>query len=122
MRRKIHANPELAFEEYKTSNLVERELKDMGLEVIKIAGTGIIGILNCGDGEIDEKKVLLLRADMDALPLEEETDLPFKSKNKGIMHACGHDVHTANLLGVARILKDMQDDLNAVFKDRKSVV
>lgn len=116
MRRKIHGNPELAFEEFETSDLIERELKDIGLEVMRITETGVVGILNCGHENIEDKKVILLRADIDALPLQEETNLSFKSKNKGVMHACGHDVHTANLLGVARILKDMEDDLNGVFK------
>ncbi len=101
--RTIHANPELSFEEYETAAFVCAELKDMGIEYRRgIAGTGVLGILK---GKNPEKKIIALRADMDALPVCEVVDVDWKSKNENVMHACGHDVHTACLLGAARILK-----------------
>ena len=113
LRRTIHANPELSFQEYKTSELVKKELLSLGLEVKdNIAKTGIIAILK-GKGE---GKTLLLRADMDALPLQEEAPVDYISKNPGVMHACGHDFHTANLLGVAMILNEMKDDFSGTVK------
>ena len=112
-RRKIHENPELAFEEYETSAFVKSELKNYGIEIQEgTPGTGVVGIL---EGK-SAGKVLLLRADMDALPIEEAGELEFKSKNKGVMHACGHDVHTANLLGVARILSELKDEFTGTVK------
>lgn len=112
-RRRIHENPELSFCEYETSKFVEEELKKLGLEVDRgMAGTGVVGLLQ---GK-DEGKILLLRADMDALPLNEEIHLEFKSKNKGVMHACGHDVHTANLLGVAKILCELKNEFRGTVK------
>lgn len=113
IRRKIHQYPELSFNEYKTSELITTELEKLGFEVIKgIASTGVIATLQ-GKGE---GKVLLLRADIDALPIEEETEIEFKSINKGVMHACGHDVHTANLLGVAKILSDLKEEFKGTIK------
>ena len=112
-RRRIHENPELSFCEYETSKFVEEELKKLGLEVYSgIAETGVVGLLQ---GK-SEGKVLLLRADMDALPLDEETDIEFKSKNKGVMHACGHDVHTVNLLGVAKIMCELKNEFHGTIK------
>lgn len=112
-RRKIHENPELSFEEYETSALVREELEKYGIKLQEsIAETGVVGIL---EGK-SAGRVLLLRADMDALPLDEGEDLEFKSKNPGVMHACGHDVHTANLLGVARILSEMKDEFKGTIK------
>ncbi len=109
IRRKIHENPELSFQEYSTSNLVISELESLGLSIEKnLAGTGVLATL---EGH-KEGKTILLRADMDALPIEEGVDLKFKSKNLGIMHACGHDIHISNLLGVARILSDLKDSFN----------
>ena len=113
IRRRIHENPELSFKEYETSKLVISELKKIGLDVTgDIAGTGILASLK---GK-REGKVLLIRGDMDALPIEEEVDLKFKSKNKGVMHACGHDVHTANLLGLAKILAQLKDEIRGTVK------
>lgn len=113
IRRKIHQYPELSFNEYDTSELITTELEKLGFEVIKgIASTGVIATLQ-GKGE---GKVLLLRADIDALPIEEETEIEFKSINKGVMHACGHDVHTANLLGVAKILSDLKEEFKGTIK------
>lgn len=112
-RRRIHENPELSFKEYETSAFVKSELKKYGIKFQEnIAGTGVVGII---EGK-NNGKVLLLRADMDALPLKEETDLEFKSKNEGVMHACGHDVHTANLLGVAKILNELKNEFSGTVK------
>lgn len=112
LRRKIHENPELSNQEYETSKMVEDYLLDLALQVERLGETGVLATLK---GK-EKGRVLLLRADMDALPIEEETDLDFKSKNKGVMHACGHDVHTANLLIVAKVLKDLSEDFNGTIK------
>ncbi|MDQ7025816.1 MAG: amidohydrolase [Anaerolineae bacterium] len=104
-RRAIHANPELGFEEHKTASLVLEALRDMGIEAQAGVGrTGVVARIGNGDG-----RKIGIRADMDALPLDEAVDLPFKSTVAGKMHACGHDAHTAMLLGVAKILHDMPD-------------
>ena len=100
IRRYIHQNPELSLNEFETSKLVAGELKKLGLEVQEGVGkTGVVSNLNPNKCE----KTLMLRADMDALPIQEETNLEFKSQNPGVMLACGHDVHTSILLGVAKI-------------------
>ncbi|CUS76480.1 M20 metallopeptidase family protein [Candidatus Kryptobacter tengchongensis] len=113
IRRKIHQYPELAFEEYRTSKLVAQTLKSLGLKVeTGIAKTGVIGVLE----GVKKGRVVALRADMDALPLQEQTNLPFASKIPGKMHACGHDAHTAMLLGSAMILKQFQNQLNGTVK------
>lgn len=113
IRRKIHQNPELSFKEFETSRLVLEELDKIGVEARGgIAGTGIMAELK---GK-DQGKEILLRAEMDGLPIEESGDHDFKSQSPGIMHACGHDVHTANLLGVAKILVDLKDDFNGSVK------
>lgn len=109
---KIHKNPELSTQEYKTQALILEELEKMGIEAKKIADTGVLGIIR---GK-NPGKTVALRADMDALPIEEETDLIYKSKNKGVMHACGHDAHTTILLGAAKILSSRKDSLNGNVK------
>jgi carboxypeptidase Ss1 len=112
IRRRIHENPELSYREFETSRLVEMELRNIGLEVkAGIAGTGVMGMLRGGKG-----KVVLLRADMDALPVKEQTDLPFKSKKEGVMHACGHDTHVAMLLGAAMILAKHKEKVKGTVK------
>lgn len=104
-RRKIHANPELGFQEHQTANLVAQTLREMGIEVeVGVGRTGVVARLGNGQG-----RKIGIRADMDALPVQELVDLDFKSTVAGKMHACGHDAHTAMLLGVARILHDMPD-------------
>ena len=104
-RRDIHMHPELGFEETRTARLVADTLRDMGLEVE--VGVGITGVVaRIGD---DNGPSIAIRADMDALPIEEANDVPYKSQTPGVMHACGHDAHTAILLGVAKMLNEMPD-------------
>ena len=106
-RRTIHMEPELGFEEHKTSGLVVETLEEFGIEVKKeVAKTGVVGLLRTGR----EGPTLGIRADMDALRIEEENEVPYKSRRKGMMHACGHDSHTTMLLGAARVLA-MNPDL-----------
>lgn len=112
-RRDIHENPELGMQEFRTANKVAEELKKLGIEVqTGIGKMGVVGLLK-GKGE---GKTILLRADMDALPLDEINDLPFRSKNPGVMHACGHDFHTSILLGVAKVLAELKDEFNGNVK------
>ena len=105
IRRRIHRNPELKYEEFETQKLVLQELESIGIKGKKIGGTGVAALIPGGKGKASGK-VLMLRADMDALPVTEETGLPFQSENKGKMHACGHDTHVAMLLSAARLLKE----------------
>lgn len=113
IRRQIHQNPELAFEEYKTSELVFNYLKSLGLTPIKgIAKTGVVAYINGNK----PGKTIALRADMDALPIEEKNDVPYKSKNPGKMHACGHDFHTASLLATAKLLTQFQEHIQGKIK------
>jgi amidohydrolase len=107
LRREFHAHPELSLEETRTSARVAEELENMGIQVEKLADHCVVGIL---EGNKPGKR-LAIRADMDALPIQEENEVSYKSKIPGVMHACGHDGHTAMLLGAARMLKDMQNDL-----------
>lgn len=103
-RRHIHMHPELSFQEFKTAQFVANTLRDMGIEVETGVGkTGVVGRI--GEG----KPVIGIRADMDALPIHEANDVPYRSQTPGVMHACGHDAHTAMLLGVAKILSEMPD-------------
>jgi len=114
IRRKIHMHPELGFEEVKTSELVYEYLKSLGLEVKRLAKTGVVGLLK-GDGE----RTIAIRADMDALPIQEENEVEYASKIPGKMHACGHDVHTAILLGTAKVLsriKNVKGNVKFIFQ------
>ena len=111
-RRTIHRHPELMYEEFETSKLVQETLKDLRIPFQKdIAITGVVGIIGSG-----EEPCIALRADMDALPIHEETDVDFKSEIDGKMHACGHDCHTAMLLGAARVLKENEHKINGTIK------
>jgi amidohydrolase len=113
-RRHIHMYPELGFEEEETSKFVAKELEKLGVDVkTNVAKTGVIGLIK---GTAGEGKTIGIRADMDALPILEETDVPYKSKNEGIMHACGHDAHTAILLGVAKIITKIKDKIKGNVK------
>jgi carboxypeptidase Ss1 len=113
IRREIHENPELSYREVETSALVTRKLRDLGIQVkTNVGKTGVIGLLE-GD---TPGNVVGLRADMDALPINEEVDLPFKSKNSQVMHACGHDSHVAMLLGAAMLLSRHKEQLSGTVK------
>lgn len=111
VRRDIHSYPELRYEEHRTSKLVEEELSRLGFQVVRAAGTGVVGILRVGEG-----RTLALRADMDALPIQEENDVPYRSRVPGKMHACGHDAHVAMLLGAAHVLSSIRGKLRGAVK------
>ena len=114
IRRDIHAHPELRFQEVRTAQLAAEHLKKLGMEThTGIGKTGVVGILHGGLGK---GKVLGIRCDMDALPILEKSDVPFKSQNDGVMHACGHDVHTAVLMGIAQILAGMKNKFRGTVK------
>ncbi len=114
IRRDLHIHPEIRFKEFRTSKIAEKYLKNIGIEVQSgVAGTGIVGVIR---GEKDGGKVIGIRADMDALPMQEKSDIPYRSHIDGMMHACGHDVHTAILIGVARILSDMRNSIKGTVK------
>ncbi|WP_412467180.1 M20 metallopeptidase family protein [Pedobacter sp. KLB.chiD] len=112
-RQHIHANPELSFKEFETSQFIKDKLKKWGIEYTNCANTGVVGLIK---GSQPSDKVIALRADMDALPIHEANDKPYRSKNHGVMHACGHDVHTSSLLGTAYILNQMKDDFGGTIK------
>ena len=115
IRHQIHQNPELSFAEKETAKLAAAEMKKLGFEVEEnIFGTGVCATFINSNKE--DAKTLLIRADMDALPVEEKNDLEFKSKNKGVMHACGHDGHTAILIGTAMLLKELAADFDGNLK------
>lgn len=109
-RRHLHMHPELSFQEWKTSEFIAGELKKMHIPFRSgIAGTGIIATI---EGKKPERRVIALRAEMDALPLTEENRVSYRSKNNGVMHACGHDVHVSSLLGTARILQEIRNEVH----------
>lgn len=113
IRRHLHSNPELSFEEHQTAEFIERKLEEFGIKnVQRIASTGVTF---CLEGSVTGKTIAL-RADTDALPIQETNDTPYKSKKDGVMHACGHDVHTANLLGAAKILNDLKSEWSGTVK------
>ncbi len=113
-RQHIHAHPELSFKEYNTSKYIQQRLLDFGISDFQtIAGTGLVVLIK---GKNPDKKVVALRADIDALPIKEQNDVPYKSTNEGVMHACGHDVHTSSLLGTARILNQLKDEFEGTVK------
>jgi len=109
LRQAIHRNPELAGKEFETVKLIRETLSSTDIDLLKpYLKTDVVGILKGGQAG----KCVGLRADIDALPLQELTDLPYKSRNSGIMHACGHDGHTAILLGAAMVLNAIKDSFN----------
>lgn len=112
MRREFHMHPETSLHEERTGARVAEELEKMGIPYVRIAGTGVLGTIK---GKFPGKTIAL-RADMDALEITEKTGLPFKSQNEGVMHACGHDSHTAMLLGGAKILNEIKDRLHGTVK------
>lgn len=114
MRRYIHANPELSFQETNTGKFIAEKLSEMGVEHRHgIADNGVVALIK---GKNPEKRVIALRGDMDALPIQEKNDVPYKSTNDGVMHACGHDVHTASLLGTVQVLQALRDKFEGTVK------
>ncbi len=112
LRRDFHMYPELGFKEFRTQKIVEKYLKSCGLKVKRMTKTGVVALLE-GD---NSGQTLLMRADMDAIPIEEENDILYKSRNKGVMHACGHDGHMAMLLVAAKILSKYRGEINGNIK------
>ena len=112
-RQHIHANPELSFKEFKTSQYIQDQLKAWDIPFTTMANTGVVGLIT---GDLPSDRVIALRADIDALPILEANDKPYASKNPGVMHACGHDVHTSSLLGTAYILNAMKAEFGGTIK------
>lgn len=114
MRRHLHMHPELSFQEVETSKWVAAQLDAMGVEYRQgVAGTGLVALVK---GRNPKRKTVALRADMDALPITEANKVDYKSRNEGVMHACGHDVHTASLLGAVRILQNVREGFEGTVK------
>ena len=113
IRRHLHAHPELSYQEFETSKYVQAKLTAIGIPFTVIATTGVLGII---EGKNPSKRVIALRADMDALPIIEENKIDYKSNMDGVMHACGHDVHTTILLGAAKILWTLKDEFEGTIK------
>ena len=113
VRHHLHAHPELSYQEFETSSYIQSKLKELGVPFEVKANTGVIGLLK---GKNPESRVIALRADIDALPILEANDISYVSKNKGVMHACGHDVHTTCLLGATKILKELSNEWEGTIK------
>lgn len=113
IRRHLHAHPELSYQEFNTSLFVQERLREYQIPYEIKAETGVIGLIK---GKNPDKKIIALRADMDALPITEANDVPYKSVNPGVMHACGHDVHTTCLLGAAKILSELKEEWEGTVK------
>jgi len=114
LRRHLHANPELSYEEFNTAKFVAEKLRSYGIDPKEgIATTGIVALIK---GKNPDKRTVALRADMDALPIEEANQVSYKSTRPGVMHACGHDVHTSSLLGTAKILNEIKDQFEGSVK------
>ena len=112
-RRYLHTHPELSFNEVETSAFVAKKLEELGLQYERMADNGLVALIK---GAIPSDRVVALRADMDALPILEANDVPYKSQNAGVMHACGHDAHTSSLLGTAKILTQLKDEFAGTVK------
>lgn len=113
IRHHLHANPELSYKEFETSKFIQQKLSELNIPFEIKATTGVVGLIK---GKNPESRIVALRGDMDALPITEENDVPYKSTNAGIMHACGHDVHTTCLLGAAKILQETKDSWEGTVK------
>lgn len=113
LRRHLHAHPELSYQEFQTVKFVAEQLTSFGIESRPVATTGLIAEIK---GKNPDRKMIALRADMDALPILEENNVIYKSKNAGVMHACGHDVHTSSLLMTARILNEIKEDFEGTIR------
>lgn len=113
-RRHLHAHPELSFEEVETGKFVAAQLSALGVEHKHgVAENGVVALIK---GKNPKKRTIALRADMDALPIQEANNVPYKSQNDGVMHACGHDVHTSSLLGTVRILNELRGEFEGTIK------
>lgn len=112
-RRHLHSHPELSFHEVETSAFVAKKLDELGIGWERMADNGLVALIK---GEKPSDKVVALRADMDALPITEANDVAYKSQNEGVMHACGHDVHTSSLLGTAKILTELKSEFGGTVK------
>ncbi len=113
IRHHLHAHPELSYKEFETSKFVQKKLTELNIPFEVKAATGVVGLIK---GKNPAKKTIALRADMDALPIKEETSVPYISQNEGVMHACGHDVHTSILLGTAKILNELKNEFEGTIK------
>ena len=113
IRHHLHAHPELSYKEFETSKYVQEKLTALGIPFEIMATTGVVGLIR---GKNPGKRIIALRADMDALPIKEENKVDYKSQNDGVMHACGHDVHTTILLGAAKILNELKDNWEGTVK------
>lgn len=116
LRRDFHQHPELGFKEIRTSGIIEDYLQNLGLETKRCAETGVTAVMEGTHPKAEEGPTLMLRADMDALPIQEENDVPYKSQNDGVMHACGHDAHSAMLMIAAKILNGMREKIPGRIK------
>jgi amidohydrolase len=112
-RQHLHSNPELSFKEFETSAFIKKLLTDWGIPFSDMANTGVVGIIK---GDLPSDNIIALRADMDALPILEANEKPYTSKNPGVMHACGHDVHSSSLLGSAYILNSLKAEFGGTIK------
>lgn len=113
IRSHLHANPELSYQEFETSKFVQLKLQEMGIAFDVMATTGVLAVIR---GKNPDSRVIALRADMDALPIQEENKAAYRSQKPGVMHACGHDVHTSILLGAARILQELKNEWEGTVK------
>ncbi|HEX6846251.1 MAG TPA: M20 family metallopeptidase [Chitinophagaceae bacterium] len=113
IRHHLHANPELSYQEFETSKFIQGKLNEFGIPYEVKATTGVVGLIK---GKDPDSRIFAIRADIDALPILEENDVPYRSKKKGVMHACGHDVHTTCLLGAAKILNELKNEWQGTVK------
>jgi amidohydrolase len=113
LRRHLHSYPELSFQEHQTSLFIKQRLDLLGIPWTAVAGTGILAMV---EGSLKSTDIIALRADIDALPIQEKNDVVYASKNPGVMHACGHDFHSASLLGTAQILQSLKNDFGGTIK------
>ncbi|MBS4044387.1 MAG: amidohydrolase [Chitinophagaceae bacterium] len=113
IRHHLHAHPELSYQEFNTSLFIQNKLSEFNIPFTVLAKTGVVGII---EGKNPSSRIIALRADMDALPIQEENNVSYKSKIDGVMHACGHDVHTTCLLGAAKILSELKNEFEGTVK------
>lgn len=113
IRHHLHQHPELSYQEFETSRFIQQHLTEWGIPFTIMATTGVVALI---EGKNAPSRIVALRADMDALPITEQNDVPYKSKNIGVMHACGHDVHTTCLLGAAKILNELKNEWEGTVK------